>query len=149
MNAAKQIEVEHNRYVRSRAFAALLLLAAVWSLYLRLRHLSQRLKVPHNYLIAPPLLGSAGRVLDLSTYVAMAALAICLVTETRDRLDRVLLVACFAPVVIDPLKMLLPAYAASIWWVELGCTLVFTLAAVAVFLRLSQSDSANDTDQIP
>ena len=148
MVAIMQTEQDQNRFVRSRAFAALLVLAAFWSLILRIRHLSDRLRVPHNFVITPIWNGSMGRVMDLSIYLGMAALSICLFTETRDRLDRVLLAACFAPLVINPLKMLLPAYASMIGWLELACTMIFSLVSVAVFLRLCRSGSTTDLDRL-
>ncbi len=137
-----------NRFVRSRAFAALLVMAAAWSLCLRLYHIAQRLWLPSHFLIVPPLSGSMGRVIDLATYLAMAALSLCLFAETRDRLDRLLLVACFAPVVLNPLKMLIPAYAAAIWWIELACSMAFVLTSIAVFLRLCRP-AATNPDQLP
>jgi hypothetical protein len=40
--------------------------------------------------------------------------------------------------------MFFPAYAAAIWWVNLGFLLVFLLASVAVLLRLSRPDCGSD-----
>jgi hypothetical protein len=72
---------------------------------------------------------------------------------TSDKLEKSLILALLAPTVINPLKMVLPAYAAIIWWVELGCILVFFLASVAVFLKLSHPDTdtqaVSDPKQIP
>ena len=64
--------------------------------------------------------------------------------STRDRVEKTGIVACFVSLIIKPLQMLFPAYAAAIWWVNLGFMLVFLLASVAVLLRLSRPDCGSD-----
>jgi len=143
-----QFDKGPHRFVRNRAFASLLVMASIWSLTLRLYHFAQRLWVPTHLLIVPPLSGSIAHAIDLVTYLAMTALALCLFAETGDRLDRLLLVACFAPVVFNPLKMLLPAYTVHLWWAELACSIAFLLTSIAVLLRLCQH-AATHQDQLP
>jgi len=149
MNATAQTEEGHNRFVESKAFAAFLVLSAALCLYMRIRHLSERFKVPHDFLNNSAVFGSAGRYIDVFSFLGFVAVLLVIFISTSDRLEKSLILASLVPTVINPLKMLLPAYAAIIWWIELGCILVFFLASVAVYLKLSQSDSAADPDQVP
>ncbi|MGA2897111.1 MAG: hypothetical protein ABSE27_05895 [Acidobacteriaceae bacterium] len=153
MNATTQTEDSHSRFVESRTFAAFLVLSAALCLYMRIRHLSERFKVPHDFFNNSAVFGSAGRYIDVFSFLGFVAVFLVIFISTSDRLEKSLILALLAPTVINPLKMLLPAYAATIWWVELGCILVFFLASLAVFLKLSRSGTvsqvAPDSEQIP
>jgi hypothetical protein len=77
-------------------------------------------------------------------YVGFLIVMLGLLGSTRDRVEKVGIVACFASAIIKPVPMLFPAYTAAIWWVNLGFLLAFFLASVAVLLRLSRPRCASD-----
>jgi hypothetical protein len=119
-------------------------LLSAWTLYQRVRHVSERFRVP-EYFWAPRVFhGAAGLALDLLMFTGIVILMLGLFGETRDQVERTGIVACFASAIIKPLQMLFPTYAAAIWLVNLGFLLAFLLASVAVFLRLSRPDCGSD-----
>ena len=132
------------RMVSHRGVAALFVFLSTWGLYQRVRHVSERFRVP-EYFYSPRMFhGTAGFALDLLMYIGIVIVVLGLFGSTRDRVEKAGIVACFASVLIRPLQMLFPAYTAAIWWVNLGFLLAFLLAAVAVLLRLSRPHCATD-----
>lgn len=132
------------RIVTNQTVAALFVLLSAWSLYLGVRHVSARFRVPEYFWVPRVFHGAAGFALDLIMYIGIAIVALGLFGSTRDRVEKLGIVACFAPTIINPLKMLFPAHAGTIWWVDLGFLLTFLLASVAVFLRLSRPNSSSE-----
>jgi hypothetical protein len=141
MSAPEHPDHIPERLVTSRALAALFVFLSAWSLYLRIRHVSARFKVPEYFWMPRAFHESAGFALDLLMYLGFLIVALGLFGSTRDRVEKTGIVAMGASAAINPLRILLPAYAAAIWWVNLGFLLAFILASVAVLLRLIRLDS--------
>ena len=144
MTGSLQPDLVHERLVKRPVYAALFVLLAAWSLYLRIRHLSARFDVPRHLIIDPGFYGSAGRILDVLIYISFVVVMFGLFSSTRDRVEKVGIIGCFANAILNPFRMLLPSHTAAIWWVELGFVLMFLLASVAAFLRLSRHDSISE-----
>ena len=144
MSANVQPDHIRERIVTNRGVAALFVLLSVWSLYLRIRDVSSRFTVPEYFWVPRIFHGVPGLVLDLFMYAGFVIVILGLFGSTRDRVEKTGIIACFASRILKPIKMLFPAYAAAIWWVDLGFILAFFLASVAVLLRLSKRDSASD-----
>jgi hypothetical protein len=100
--------------------------------------------VPEYFWVPRLFHGAAGLAEDVLMYIGVVIVTLGLFGSTRDRVERAGIVACFANLIIKPLKMFFPAHAGAIWWVDLGFLLVFLLASVAVLLRLSRSDFGVD-----
>lgn len=120
----------------SRGFLMFLVLFSCWSLYRGVRHASSRFHVPHSFVMKHAFYGQAGWAIDLICYISVGLLLIGMVRSTRDTVEVVLFVGWVGPVVINPLKMLVPGHASIVWWVELGMGLVFFLASATVLVRL-------------
>ncbi len=118
-----------------RGFLIFMILASSWSLYSMLRHVSARLEVPHHFVASFDLFGRAGVAIDLCIYLYVAWLGFLFVRLARDWLERVWVGGWIAPIVINPLKMLIPRYSYMVWWAELFLAIVFFLATVAMFLN--------------
>ena len=144
MSANAQPDYIQERIVTNRGVAALFVLLSAWTLYQRVRHVSARFRVPEYFWVSRVFHGAAGLALDLLMYTGFVIVVLGLFGSTRDRVEKTGIVACFANIIIEPLQMFFPAYAAAIWWVNLGFLLVFLLASVAVLLRLSRPDCGSD-----
>jgi hypothetical protein len=144
MSANVQPDQIPERIVTNRGVAALFVFLSAWTLYLRVRRVSARFKVPEHFWVPRVFHEAAGLALDLLMYIGFVIVVLGLFGSTRDRVEKIGIVACFASVIIKPLPMLFPAYAAAVWWVDLGFVLAFLLASVAVLLRLSRSDCGSD-----
>ena len=129
------------RIVTRQSVAAFFVLTTAWSLYLRVRHISARFRVPDHFVVYRVFPGMVGLALDILTYIGIVIITLGLFGSTRDRVERVGIATCFASVLTNPLKMLFPNYAAEIWWFNLGCLLVFFLASVAVLVNLHEHAS--------
>jgi hypothetical protein len=139
---------------RSRGFVIFLILLSCWTLYLKFRHLSARFHVPHNFVVSFKEFGRAGAAIDLFFYLVVTLIGISFVKAAGNWLDRALFVGWIGPVVLNPLKMLVPRHASVVWWINLVLNLVFCLVSVAVFLRLSKinnsaSSIAPESEQTP
>lgn len=147
MDATVQHDIPQ-RIVTNRGIAAYFVLSSAWTVYLRVRHVSARSKVP-EYFFAPRVLhGSAGLALDLLMCAGIVIVMLGVFGSTRDRMERIGIVACLASLIIKPLQMLFPTYAAAMWWVNLGCIVTFLGASVAVLLRLNRAGAAQATSSI-
>jgi hypothetical protein len=144
MSANVQPDHIPERLVTNRGVAALFVLLSAWDLYQRVRHVSTRFSVPRYFWVPRMFHGAAGLAQDLLMYTGIVIIMLGLFGSTRDRVEKTGIVACFASLIIQPLQMLFPAYAAAIWWVNLGFLLAFLLASVAVLLRLSRPDCGLD-----
>lgn len=128
------------RMVTHWSVAAFFVVASAWSVSLRVRHVSARSRVPEYFLVPRLFHGAAGLTQDLLLYAGIVIILLGLFSETRDRVERAGIAACFASVLIQPLPMMLPACASAVWWVDFGFLLAFLLASVRVLVRLSRSE---------
>ena len=102
--------------------------------------------MPEYFWIFRTFHGVAGLALDLLTYIGFVIVMLGLFGATQDRVEKTGIVACFANIVIiRPLQILFPAYAAAMWWVNLGFLLVLLIASFAILLKLSQPPTAQTT----
>ncbi len=112
-----------------------MIVVAGWSLYSMLRHESARFQVPHHFVTSFEIFGRVGGVIDLCLYLWLIWLVVAFRRLARDWVERVWLACWIAPILVNPIKMLIPKYSFIVWWVVLFLTLVFFLATVALFLR--------------
>jgi hypothetical protein len=59
-----------------------------------------------------------------------------LVRSAQSKLELAWFVSWIAPLVINPLRMAIPAYTTMIWWAESCLNVVFFVASVLVLLTL-------------
>jgi hypothetical protein len=137
MSANVQLDHVPERIVADRGVAILFVLSSASTLYLRIRHLSARFSVPEYR-------GAGGFAWDLIIYIGFAIVMLGLFGATRDRAEKIGIVACFVSAILKPLQMFFPAYAAAIWWVSLVSLLVFLLASVATLLKLNRLNRSAD-----
>ena len=79
--------------------------------------------------------------MDLCIYLYVGWLGFLFIRLARDRVERVWVACWIVPILINPLKMLIPKYSYTVWWAELFLTLVFFLATVALFLKWKPSQT--------
>jgi hypothetical protein len=130
-----------SRLTISRGFAFFMIFLSAWSFYSKLKHASSRFHVPHNLVASFEVYGKAGGLIDLLIYLFMTWLLIAFVKSAHNWIDRILFASWIGPVVVSPIKMIVPQYCFVIWWIQLFMTMVFLLASIAVFLRLSRRGS--------
>jgi hypothetical protein len=133
METGNDLESVGNTLIRSRVFAAFLILLSAWSLYSNVRHASVRFAIPHNLVIRHEPFGGW---IDILAYIGFPVLLVGFVTSTRDKIEIALFVGMFGPIVINPLRMLFPHHTSAIWWVEQWLLLVLLVTSIIVFLRL-------------
>jgi hypothetical protein len=120
----------------SRGVVIFLVLFSCWSLYRVVRHVPSRFHVPHDFVMQHGVFGRAGWAIDVFCYTALVLLLIAMVRSTRDKVEMALFIGWVGPVVINPLRMAIPEYTSSIWWVEICLQMVFILASIIVLLRV-------------
>ncbi|HEY3989005.1 MAG TPA: hypothetical protein VGM02_06885 [Acidobacteriaceae bacterium] len=136
--------------VESRGVAIFLTLSACWTLYLSVRHLSARFLIPHYFAIKCNLFGSSGWAfgsigwtLDVFVYMGTAYLFFSLLDSLRDKVLRGLIIGSVGPILINPVKMLVPKYASAIWWIELCLTMMFFVTSLVLLLRTVRRNSVS------
>ncbi|HEX4582523.1 MAG TPA: hypothetical protein VH139_10700 [Acidobacteriaceae bacterium] len=145
--------------VESRGIAIFLILSACWTLYLSVRHLSARFLLPHYFAIKCNLFGSSGWAfgsigwaVDIFVYMTIAYLFFSLLQSLRDKVLRGLIIGLIGPVLINPVKMLVPKYASVIWWIELCLTMMFFVTSLILLFRTVRRNSvpgvSPDTDEV-
>lgn len=117
-----------------RGFLIFMIIASGWLLYSRLRHMSTRFEVPRHFVGQFEPLGHIGLVLDVCTYLFFAWFFVSIFRWRKGGTERVWAACWIAPILINPLKMLIPRYSYVVWWAELFLALVFFLANISLFL---------------
>jgi hypothetical protein len=117
-----------------RGFLVFMAPVAGWSFYTMLRHPSARFLVPHYLVMSFAAYGRVGRIIDLCVYLLIWMLAI-LVKSARNTIERAWWICWIGPILLNPLKILIPIYAYIVWWAELFLTLIFFLATIALLLE--------------
>jgi hypothetical protein len=117
-------------------FAVFFTLLAGSSLYLDVKHASSRFRIPHDLMAQHPFSGRIGWAFDSACYLFTIFLLIELVRSAQSKLELAWFVSWIAPLVINPLRMAIPAYTTMIWWAESCLNVVFFVASVLVLLTL-------------
>ncbi len=120
----------------SRGVVIFLVLFSCWSLYRVISHAPARFHVPHGFVMQHGVFGRAGWAIDVFCYTALVLLLIAIVRSIRDKVEMALFIGWVGPVVVNPLRMAIPEYTSSIWWVEICLQTVFVLASIIVLLRV-------------
>jgi hypothetical protein len=138
--------------VESPWSAIFMTLLACWTLYKSVRHLSARFLVPHYFAIKCNLFGSSGWAfgsigwaVDIFVYMTIAYLFFSLLESLRDKVLRGLIIGFVGPILINPVKMLVPKYASAIWWIELCLTMMFFVTSLVLLLRTLRRSSVRDS----
>ena len=118
-----------------RGFLIFMIMASGWSLYAMLRHMSTRFEVPRHFVISFAVFGRAGVFVDLCIYLYVAWLGFLFAKLARDWVERAWVAFGIAPILINPIKMLIPRYSHAVWWAEVFLGLMFFLATIAMFLN--------------
>jgi hypothetical protein len=124
-----------NPFTTFRGLLTFIVLVSGWSLYSMLRHMSTRFGVPRHFVGQFLALGHFGPVFDVCSYLLFAWFFVSIFQWGRDRAERIWAACWIAPILINPLKMLIPRYSYMVWWAELFLELVFFLATIALFLN--------------
>lgn len=101
--------------------------------------MSERFEVPRHMVGDFEALGRFGAAFDVLTYLLFAWFLVSIVRWGRNGVERVWLACWISPILINPLKMLIPKYSYVVWWAELFLALAFFLATIALFLRWKPS----------
>jgi hypothetical protein len=117
-------------------FAVFFTLLAGCSLYLDVKHASSRFRIPHDLMMQHAFSGPIGWVFDVACFLFIIFLFIEFVRSAQSKLELAWFVSWIAPLVINPLRMAIPAYTAMIWWAESCLNVVFFVASVLVLLKL-------------
>lgn len=125
-----------------RGFVTVLMLVSCWSLYLSFHHAAGRFHVPHHFVTSFTVFGWWGVVLDLFFYLWVSCLGLWFIKTSNDWASRVMFIGFIGPLIINPLKMIMPGYVSPIWWIELLMTLLCLLASIAVLQKRSKMPSA-------
>jgi hypothetical protein len=133
-------------FVSSRGFLICTALYSAYSLYFKLQHASARFQVPHNLIGSFAVYGRADRILDLFFYLFMTYMLVMFLRSANDAIGRILLASWIAPIVINPLKILLPMYCSTIWWLQLLMRIAFFVVSIAALIRAIQRAPS---DQLP
>lgn len=126
-----------------RGFVVLVICLSCWSLYLKLRNLAWRFRVPHDFVTSFAVFGRFGLAMDLFFYVWVTWLGLWFIENSNDWVCRTMFIGFIGPIAINPLKMVAPHYAFVVWWVEFLMNLLCLLASVAVFQRQSKMHPAS------
>jgi hypothetical protein len=118
-----------------RGFLIFMIVVSGWSLWRDLKHISRRFDVPRHMVGSFVAWGRFNAAFDVLTYLPFTCFFVSLVRSEQSRAERVWLALWISPILINPLKMLIPRYSNAIWWAELFLELVFLLAAIAMFLN--------------
>lgn len=130
-----------------RNFLICMILLSSWSLYLKLRHSSGRFNVPHDLVSSFAIYGVLDRPLNLFFYLFIGWLFIEFVRAARSWTVRILVTTWIAPVLLNPLKMLIPKYCFVVWWVQLLAAIVFFVVSIAAFTRRAQDLSRDSNNR--
>ena len=101
---------------RSRGFLVFIVLACCWSLVEDVRHTSARFHVPRHLIMNYEVFGSVGTIFDIFSYASIGLLLIALLRPSPGRLEALLSLAWIGPIVINPLRTVIPGFTSQIWW---------------------------------
>ena len=118
---------------RSRGFLVFIVLACCWSLVEDVRHTSARFHVSRHLIMNYEVFGSVGTIFDIFSYASIGLLLIALLRPSPGRLEALLSLAWIGPIVINPLRTVIPGFTSQIWW---GRKLMMTSVAFLVSIAL-------------
>jgi hypothetical protein len=126
--------------IESRGFAIFITFLSCFDLYGSVRHASARFRVPHYFLLKYDLFGSSGFgsvgwAVDLFAYAVVAYLVFSLLESASGRVEKALFIGLGGQFLINPVKMLVPRHASTIWWIELCLMVMCVVSSVAMLLR--------------
>jgi len=90
-----------------------------------------RFHVPHDLVASFAVFGRVGIALDLFFYLWVIWLGFWFIKSAKEWKSRAMFVGLIGPPVINPLKMVVPLHAFTIWWVELSMNILCLLASAA------------------
>ncbi len=123
----------------SRGILMFVFLSCCWSIYEAVQHPSSRIRIPHHFLANYEIFGRLGSSIDILSYLLIALLMIELLRTSTTRLESVFSVAWIGPVVINPLRMLIPGCTSKVWWAEQVMTAAALLLSMIFLWRRSRS----------